>query len=250
MKSSTIRWTLLAALALTACSGSPDQTKPETSQGAAAAAQNDTKAVQKAGPDAAKFIERFDANKDGVLEVSELPGRLQRWLAKADANQDGKLSGEELSAHAEAMKKEHFARLDTDKDGALTESEVGDRRWRRLGQADENKDGKVTPAEIDKALSSAKPGFFGKGGFGPGPGKGGKRGMGGKGGRMFQMDQNQDGALSADEVGAERWAHIAVADADKDGKVTKDELRTAKESGKIAPMKRKPAFEDDEPGEE
>lgn len=243
MKFPSIRWTLLAALALPACSGSPDQTKPETSQGAAAAAKNDTKAAEKAGPDAAKFIERFDANKDGVLEVAELPGRLQRWLAKADANKDGKLSGEELRAHAEAIKKEQFARLDADKDGSLTESEVGDRRWRRLGNADENKDGKVTPAEIDKALSSGKPGFFGKGGFGPG-------GRGRGKGRMFGMDANQDGALSAEEVGADRWTHLSVADADKDGKVTKDELQAARQIGKLAPMKRKPAFDDDEPDDE
>lgn len=243
MKSPSFRWALLAALALGACSGAPDQTKPETTQGAAATAKNDTKAAEKAGPDPSKLIERFDANQDGVLEVAELPRRLQRWLGKADANQDGKLSGEELKAHAEAMKKEHFARLDGDKDGSLTESEVGDRRWKRLANADGNKDGKVTLAEIDEALSSGKPGFFGKGGFGPagrGPGKG----------RMFGLDANQDGALSADEVGAERWSHLSAADADKDGKVTHDEIRAAKQSGKLAPMKRKPAFDDDEPSDE
>lgn len=246
-RSPSILWTLLAPFVLAACSGASDPAaKPATNQGAAATAGTDTQAAQKAGPDPAKFIERFDANKDGVLELSELPPRMQRWLAKADSNQDGKLGADELRAHADAMKKEHFARLDSDQDGALTESEVGDRRWKRLGSADENKDGKVTPAEIDKALGTGQPGFLGKGAFGPGGRGHGKGGRGGPGGRMFQLDANQDGSLTAEEVGADRWVHLAAADADKDGKVTKDELRAARRSGKLAPMKRKPASDDDD----
>jgi Ca2+-binding EF-hand superfamily protein len=246
-----MRWLLvssLSVLALAACSGAGDTKQPESNQSASAQTQGDSTAARKAGPDPAQFIKRFDADGNGTLEVAELPPRMQKWLAKADTNQDGKLDAAELQANAEQMKKEHFARMDKNHDGALTTDDVGDKRWQRLSAADENKDGKVTEAELDKAFQG------GKLGFGPGPGArggwmGGKAGRGGhgerggpdgkaRGERMFErFDADKDGALTQAEVGEKMWAHISVADADNDAKVTREELKAAHESGKLQRMK-------------
>ena len=106
------------------------------------------------GHDPARLIQRFDANKDGKLQVSELPDRLRERLAKADTNSDGVLTAAELTAHAAQMRQARFAAADKNKDGALDASEVGAERWARIQVADANKDGKVTQAELDAARAS------------------------------------------------------------------------------------------------
>jgi hypothetical protein len=69
---------------------------------------------------------------------------------------------------------------------------------------------------------------------------GGEHGGKGKGARFKQSDKNNDGALTKDEVGAERWERIQVADTNKDGKVTKLELKQARKDGKLPRGKGKP----------
>lgn len=51
--------------------------------------------------------------------------------------------------------------------------------------------------------------------------------------RFKQEDKNGDGFLTADEVGEKRWAHIQVADANKDGKISFQELMQAFADGKL-----------------
>jgi hypothetical protein len=51
--------------------------------------------------------------------------------------------------------------------------------------------------------------------------------------RFAKDDKNGDGFLTADEVGAKRWAHIQVADTNKDGKVSLAELQQAHADGKL-----------------
>jgi hypothetical protein len=51
--------------------------------------------------------------------------------------------------------------------------------------------------------------------------------------RFKKMDKNGDGFLTQDEVGPERWAHIQVADANKDGKISLAELQQAHADGKL-----------------
>lgn len=59
----------------------------------------------------------------------------------------------------------------------------------------------------------------------------------GGGGKFKKADKNADGFLTADEVTAERWANIKVADTDKDGKVSKAEFVAAKKAGKLGKKK-------------
>ena len=118
------------------------------------AAADPQPAARHVGHDPARLIQRCDANKDGKLQVSELPDRLRARLAAADTNSDGVLTVDELTAHATKMRQARFAAADKNKDGALDASEVGAQPWARIQVADANKDGKVTAAELDQARTS------------------------------------------------------------------------------------------------
>jgi Ca2+-binding EF-hand superfamily protein len=66
--------------------------------------------------DPAKFIERFDKNADGKLELGELPERFAARIAAADTNGDKQLSAEELQTHFDARRAERRARRGGDAD--------------------------------------------------------------------------------------------------------------------------------------
>lgn len=100
--------------------------------------------------DPAAMVQRFDANKDGKLQVTELPDRLRTKLVSADTNKDGVLSVDEIKAFRAEQMKAHFARADKNNDGAIDASEAGP-RWARLQAADANKDSKVTLPELQAA---------------------------------------------------------------------------------------------------
>ncbi len=51
--------------------------------------------------------------------------------------------------------------------------------------------------------------------------------------RFQQDDKNNDGYLTQAEVGAERWERIKVADANNDGRVSRDEMIQAFKAGKL-----------------
>ncbi len=136
-------------------------------------------------PDPAELVKRFDKNADGKLELSELPERMQKFMAKADTNADGVITVEELKAGEEKMRAEHLAKVDTDHDG------------------------KVSPEERKAAFEKFAQERFAK------------------------MDKNNDGALTKDEVGDKRWEHLSVADADKNGSVTREEIKTAVAAGTL-----------------
>lgn len=62
----------------------------------------------------------------------------------------------------------------------------------------------------------------------------GKHGEGkGKGGLFKRADKNADGFLTQAEVGNERWERLKVADANKDNKVSRDEMKQARKDGKL-----------------
>ena len=58
--------------------------------------------------------------------------------------------------------------------------------------------------------------------------------------RFKKADKNGDGFLTKDEVGEKHWAHIQVADANKDGKVSLAELAQARADGKLGHKHDKP----------
>lgn len=60
-------------------------------------------------PDPARMIQRFDANGDGALQVSELPAPMQARMASADANHDGVVAESELAAAIAAHRAEREA---------------------------------------------------------------------------------------------------------------------------------------------
>ena len=181
------------ALSLAACSGANtepvDQSAQAETAGLAAppppAASGSATADHhghRGPPDPAAIVKRFDKNGDGVLQVSELPEHMQKFMGKADTNGDGVISIDELKAGEDKMRAAYlakadtngdgtvspeerkaafekfaearFAKLDKNGDGALTKDEVGDKRWEHLSVADADKNGSVTEAEIRQAVAS------------------------------------------------------------------------------------------------
>jgi Ca2+-binding EF-hand superfamily protein len=166
----------------------------------------------------AHMLERFDANGDGMLQLSELPPGLEKHLAGADANQDGVLTREELEAHFRARGAQRFAEKDTNGDGKLTEDEVG-KHWKFLAPADADGDGAVTLAELEAAHADGKLRFgrHGRGGFGHKGGMGAAK-------LIERFDANGDGLLQLDELPDHKREWLAGADTNQDGVLSPDEL--------------------------
>ena len=51
--------------------------------------------------------------------------------------------------------------------------------------------------------------------------------------RFQKADKNNDGFITKDEAGAERWERIKVADLNNDGKISQAEMKQAHEEGKL-----------------
>ena len=225
MQTKMVNWALVGAIVLASglgCSVAAGQTPQPNEMGATAEGAQ-------AGHDPARFVQRFDKNGNGTVELTELPERMQKWLVKADTNNDGKITVDELKAHGQARREEMFKHADKNSDGALSADEVG-RRWERLQVADADKNGSVTRAELDQARAEGKlRGHGHKGHQGHGPGDGGDKSCAKGHGHMFErFDKNNDGALTSDEVKDGFWQHLVKADANGDGKVTKEELAKAR----------------------
>jgi Ca2+-binding EF-hand superfamily protein len=222
MQTKMLNWSLAGAIVLASglgCSVAAGQAPPSNEMGAAAEGAH-------AGHDPARFVQRFDKNGNGTVEIAELPERMQKWLAKADTNQDGKITVDELKAHAQARREEMFKQADKNNDGALNADEVG-RRWERLQVADADHNGSVTRAELDQARAEGKL-RGGKGHHGKG-GEGGNHACAKEPGKMFErFDKNHDGAITSDEVKERFWQHLVKADANGDLKITKEELEKAR----------------------
>jgi Ca2+-binding EF-hand superfamily protein len=222
MQTKMVNWSLVSAIVLASglgCSVAAGQAPQGNEMGATAEGAQ-------AGHDPARFVQRFDKDGNGTVEITELPERMQKWLAKADTNQDGKITVDELKAHAAARREEMFKRADKNTDGALSADEVG-RRWERLQVADADHNGSVTRAELDQARAEGK--LRGGKGHGHGPGDGGDHACAKGHGNMFEhFDKNKDGALTSDEVKEGFWQRLVKADANHDGKVTKEEMESAR----------------------
>jgi len=141
-----------------------------------------------APPTAAELTETlmaFDANKNGQLEKSEVPERMQGMFDRGDTNHDGVLTRDEIIKLAEANRQQAsggegggrgpgpgpgqfdlaFSALDTDQNGEISADEIK-RAATALKTLDKNGDGRITEDEVTPA--------FGRGrGFGRGAAPGG-----------------------------------------------------------------------------
>jgi Ca2+-binding EF-hand superfamily protein len=212
----------LAVSGLVGCSGNDTGKTPAT----ATAATTEQAALQGDRGNPARFLQKFDANKDGKVQVAELPERMQKWLGKADTNGDGVISADEMKAHGETMRAEHFAKSDKNSDGAIDATEAGD-RWEHLKVADADGNGSVTRAEMDKAFADGKLHPMGGHDHGRrGPGAGGERPSPEA---FFQrLDKDGNGTIDASELPDRMKEHLVEIDTNKDGKISLDELEAHK----------------------
>ncbi|HYP99793.1 MAG TPA: hypothetical protein VER96_14055 [Polyangiaceae bacterium] len=130
-------------------------------------------------------------------------------IKRFDKNADGKLEVSELPEHMQKF----MGKADTNGDGVITVEELkaGEEKMRaeHLAKVDTDHDGKISPEERKAAFEKFAEERFAK------------------------LDKNNDGALSKDEVGDKRWEHLSVADADKNGSVTREEIKTAVAAGTL-----------------
>jgi len=112
---------------------------------------------------------------------------------------------------AKPTMEDRFARADKNDDGVLTEDEVPPQIWERLSEADTDSSGDLTHEE----LIAFKP---------EGDAHGGPHEGHGDGDPFSCFDQNNDGALTEDELPEEVWDRISAADTDEDGMISAEEL--------------------------
>ncbi|HET7541963.1 MAG TPA: hypothetical protein VFK05_18950 [Polyangiaceae bacterium] len=192
------------ALSLAACSGANVEPVDQSAQTETAHLNAPPPAGSPAAADAAARpdMAHHRAGRRGPPDPAE-------FVARFDQNADGKL---ELSELPERMQK-FMAKADANGDGVLTVEELkaGAEKLRaeHLAKLDTDHDGKVSPEERKAAFEKFAEERFAK------------------------MDKNNDGALSKDEIGDKRWERLSVADADKNGSVTREEIKTAVAAGTL-----------------
>lgn len=116
--------------------------------------------------------------------------------------------------------------LDADGDGVISAEEINNASV-ALRKLDKNGDGKLTEDEI-------RPSFPERGPGGPG-GRGGERGPGGPNPeemvkQLLEFDKNGDGQLSKSEVPERMHGMFERGDTNKDGVLSKEELRKLAEA--------------------
>jgi Ca2+-binding EF-hand superfamily protein len=212
------------------------------------------------------LMEALDADKDGVLSAEEIEGAVAA-LKSLDKNEDGRLDGEEVrprgmgmppgmrdwfpgggfpgggfpgggfpggdrpdggapaEADAGAMV-ERMLQMDKDGDGKLSKGELPDRLQSVLARGDKNEDGQLDKDEISaiarERSGGGRPGEPGVEGGGPG-------GPGGRGGdfvgqMMNRMDADKDGKLTGDEVPEFLRGRLTEIDTNGDGGLDKAEM--------------------------
>ena len=153
-----------------------------------------------------------DANKDGTITKAELTASLEARFAQLDANKDGKLTKEDRDIRRQQRLDERFAALDTDKNGQISKAEY---------QAGHQ-------PRADRGPETGKPGGLdGK--------RWGGRGHGGPGRGMMHRgpgfgDAGKDGTVTKAEFMAGPLAMFDKADTNKDGKVTAEEMKAARQA--------------------
>ncbi len=181
---------------------------------------------QRTGP-----FERTDANKDGVITREEVRARRTEAFSRLDANRDGFLVREEMPKRREMRQGpkgggDLMAQADSNGDGIVTKAELdtatavmqtefaasmNSRRDEMFKRMDTNRDGTITRVEVE-AMRAGKDGQ--KNGPRPNP------------------DTNNDSKISLDEWLARPDPLFERADANKDGKVTREEAAAVVRQGR------------------
>ena len=113
--------------------------------------------------DAVLVMQRFDKNKDGVIEEREFkPGKKE--FKVRDQNGDGSLTADELEkrpsnglqAFANFEADALIEKYDKNGDGVLTLGEIPGGKGSALGKTDRDQDGKVSRDELDRKLKYAQ----------------------------------------------------------------------------------------------
>jgi Ca2+-binding EF-hand superfamily protein len=195
---------------------------------------------------------------------AEMVQRVQQHFARVDANNDGFVTREELAAARQAMRSKAgqrmsrgmagmFERLDTNKNGVITRAEAeaafaaragasSNRRapsWDRLAaRFDTNKDGVISRAEFDAAIANrggqrgqrvARAGERQAGERHGAKRRGGMR-HGGMGHIFGMANLGSDGRISLQEATAAATRFFDKADTNRDGVLTRDEMRAARQA--------------------
>ena len=161
---------------------------------------------------------RADTNGDGIVSRSEYFTGAEARFTKRDANGDRKLSGDEMKDRGG-----RFARQDTNNDGTLSFGEAAARTAAQFQRLDADKDGKLVPEELGPRGHRGPHGPDGAGMMqrpeGPRGGLGQGRGM-----MIERLDTNKDGRISRDEMRAQADERFARLDGNKDGFIDKAEM--------------------------
>ncbi len=178
---------------------------------------DDQISTQEARAARANLFDRLDENENGFLDKSErkFPKFKHRKHTKkhgqkrkshrkmaADTNQDGVISWDEFSNARSPL----FDRLDTNHDGIISKTEHLAAKKRRFAKFDINQDGQLDKADRTAAKTEMQA----------------RRKE-----RRAKLDANQDGRISRTEFIAVNGPLMDHCDVNKDGIVTRDEVRTA-----------------------
>lgn len=161
-----------------------------------------------------------DANKDGTITKAELTAALEARFAKMDINRDGQITQADRDARRAQRLEGRFTALDADRNGQISKAE-----FLAGHQARQDK-----RAEAGKG--EGRKGHHFRGGHHGGKGmmQGSWRGQGGK-----------DAVVTKAQFMAGPLAMFDRADANKDGKVTADEMTAARQAMREAWKARKDA---------
>ncbi len=136
---------------------------------------------------------------------ADMEAKLRARLAAVDANRDGVMTREEMRAAGQAKKAERrakaFERLDANNDGAVSRDE-----FTNAGAAMEKRGGGMRRMKAMRAM----------------------RGAGGAGAMAALADK--DGRIAIDAVVKAALARFDAADANRDGTLTPEERRAAREA--------------------
>ena len=190
----------------------------------------------------------LDTDKDGNLSAEEIENATAA-LKTLDKNNDGRLDQVETRPNFEGMGRggfggeggpgagsatqmvERLMAMDANKDGKLSKEELPERMQSMMTRGDKNEDGVLDREEIMASARERSGGGAGFGGFGSPGGFGGPPGGGFGGGpefmaQMFERaDADKDGKLSKDELPPFMKDRLEQIDTNKDGSVDKAELQ-------------------------